>query len=100
LLKDAVVSCGGYILPKPRDYQWYPALDDEGEIIYECYTIPLNFITVSPAPESHDIYLHRFFVTVLGEEIGFSRVEFPVLDASTTGRQVALVKLYRAKEGK
>ena len=88
----------GYTLPEPRDYEWYPAIDDAGEIIYECYTLPMHFVTIISPLTTKYILLHLFVVSVLGMEIGCSRVEFPTLDASNTEQQIALVKLYRAKE--
>ena len=101
MMEKAITTCNGYVLPKARERPWEPMLDKEGNIVLECFVLPLGFIKIIPFSTNKwgEIYttINKFIVEVLGEEIGFSKVEFPTLDASYTGREIALVRLYRAK---
>jgi hypothetical protein len=96
--KEATITCDGYLLPNVREGSWKPAIDSEGNVIFECYTLPMDFITVKAYGLTEYISTNHWLIEILGEPIAFSRVEFPVLDALVDDNSVALVKLYRAKK--
>ena len=96
----------GYEIPRSRQLgllegqrrAWNPAVDEDGNIVQECYMLPLDFIEIHPYTRKFKhIQTHEFVIGVLGECVGFTRVEFPVLDCTPEDGKVALVKLYRAK---
>lgn len=98
MMQEAEVTVDGYLIPNSRKgIKWNPAVDSQGNVIFECYMLPLNFIKIVPREANEYISVNRWIVEVLGEDIGFSRVELPTLDAMTDDNRIALVKLYRAK---
>jgi hypothetical protein len=97
----------GYTIPNKRAplgsplSAWDVALDDDDNVVLECYMLPLDFIEIERVADIRaHITKQAFLVKVLGQDVSFTKVELPTLDASLVDDEVALVKLYRAKLAK
>lgn len=74
-----------------------PLVDASGEIVMECWELPLNIVKFKGTSRKPIISTRNFTVEILGNDYGFRNVEFPVLDVMSDTNEVALVKLYRCK---
>jgi hypothetical protein len=92
----------GYKLP-PLHTEHYingdePILNKEtGEYELECWELPINIVRIWPQDIDRVTPTNwHFIVDILGVHMGFSRVEFPVID-TVDDQKPLIVKLYRAK---
>ena len=74
-----------------------PLVDVSGEIVIECWELPLNIVKFKGTSRKPIISTRNFIVEILGNDYGFRNIEFPILDAMSNTDEVALVKLYRCK---
>ena len=97
MMENVVATVDGYVIPEYREGMYNVAVDKDENIIMECFELPMDFIKIVSSNVNQYISKRSFVVEVFGTPIGFSRVEFPTLDASDVENKVSLVKLYRAK---
>ena len=91
----------GYLVPVsiPIEAAKHIAVGEDGNVVLERFVFPMQWLSVSQAPGELNILPWRWVANILGDNVGLSRIEFPILDAMVYDpeREPALVTVYRAK---
>jgi len=91
----------GYLVPVsiPMEAAKHITVGEDGNVVLERFVFPMQWLSVSQAPGELHILPWRWVVNILGDKVGLSRIEFPILDAMVYDpeREPALVTVYRAK---